>query len=216
VRRGGALVAVVACVLGALLAPAARGDGDPASDVLVKDRVFWPYYVKIPPESRERLNETVAQVTKNGFPVRVALIQNDYDLGSAGVLYKHPQDYAKFLAEELANFNRDWLIVVMPNGYGIYRCIPIQRPEGYIDPCEKATPTAADQKLLRSLAPIEQSKLDIAAAAEVAVREVAARRGVSADGRSRVLTVGLGALVVLGAGALVFLLLRRRRYRVAS
>ena len=47
-QRGRAASAVLA---GALVAPAlARADGDPASDVLIKERAFYPYEVKLPAE----------------------------------------------------------------------------------------------------------------------------------------------------------------------
>ena len=79
------------------------------------------------------------------------MIANEFDLGSAGLLYRKPLRYAKFLAQELATFNSDWMLVVMPNGYGIYHCLPKKRAEGYSDPCEGNAATAADAKLLASL-----------------------------------------------------------------
>lgn len=205
-----ARVAALAAVFFFVFAGVARADGDPASDVLAKSRVFWPYNVKVPDESRARLNKTVEAVTRNGFPVRVALVSSEFDLGSVGVLFGHPQDYSKFLAQGLANFNRDWVIVVMPGGYGIYHCVPIVRDEGYIDPCEKAIPSEADQKLLRTIAPLSKSRKDFAAAAEEAVRLVAERRGVSAsDGGLGVIAPVTGAIV----GILIVVLVAGRRGR---
>ena len=55
-------------------------------------------------------------------------------------------------------FNSDWLLVVMPNGYGIYHCVGKKRPEGYSDPCERQRRTAADEKLLASLPTQEKSR----------------------------------------------------------
>ena len=47
-RRAVALLLVL--FAGALCAPAlARADGDPASDILIKERVFYPYKLKLPP-----------------------------------------------------------------------------------------------------------------------------------------------------------------------
>ncbi|MDA0182605.1 hypothetical protein OJ997_20005 [Solirubrobacter phytolaccae] len=191
------MVAVLLCLPGGV----AFADGDPASDVLASARVFWPYSVKVPKESRERLNETVKAVTRNGLPVRVAMVQNEFDLGSVGVLFGHPQDYSKFLAQGLANFNRDWVIVVMPGGYGVYHCVPIKRAEGYLDPCEKELPTGADQKRLRTLAPVSKSGVDMATAAEQAVRTFAEGRGVSADSGG-----GVGVVAPV-AGSIVGILL---------
>jgi LPXTG-motif cell wall-anchored protein len=193
----------------------ARADGDPASDVLIKDRIFWPYSVKLPLDSRKGLLETVTTATKKGFPVRVAIINNELDLGSAGLLSRHPQEYAKFLAQELALVKgKDWLIVVMPNGYGIYHCVGVKRPGGYTDPCEKEDKADADKRELRVLATPEQSRIDMAAAGEEAVRQIAALHGVSVDS-SPLPFVLAGVVVVLVAGGGAFVLLRRRR-RVAS
>jgi hypothetical protein len=197
-----------------LLWPAlARADGDPASDVLIGGRIFWPYSVKVPAPSRSALSSTVVSSWEGGFRVRVALINDEFDLGTAGLLSRHPPEYAKFLAQELANFNTDWLLVVMPNGYGIYHCEGVRRAEGYVDPCEKETPTREEMRVLRSLPAPEKSKTDLAAAGEVAVRELAALHGVKV-GRSL-------APVIFGASAFVFslvvvaiLLLRRRRARL--
>lgn len=203
-RRLAALVAVVLCCCGGV----ARADGDPASDVLASARVFWPYNLKVPDESRAKLNATVTAVTRNGLPVRVAMVQSEFDLGSVGVLFGHPQDYSQFLAQGLANFNRDWVIVVMPGGYGVYHCVPI--PD--VGFCEQALPSEADQKRLRTLAPASKSGMDMAAAAERAVRTFAEGRGVSADSGG----VGVAAPV---AGAVVGILLAVMlvgRRRVAS
>src|SRR6185436_265021 len=109
-------------------------------------------------KSREALQSTVVKLWKNGYRVRVALINDEFDLGSAGLLSRHPPEYAKVLAQELANFNTDWLLVVMPNGYGIYHCEGVRRAEGYVDPCEKATPTREEERLLRSLPAPEKSR----------------------------------------------------------
>jgi hypothetical protein len=206
---------LVAAVLAALaLFPAlARADGDPASDVLITGRVFWPYQVNYPTPDATALNSRVIEAGKKGYKVRVAMIQNQFDLGSAGLLYKHPQDYSKFLAQELANFNTDWVLVVMPNGYGIYHCVGIRRPEGYVDPCEKEKPTAADQKLLRSLPAPSSSNL--AAAGASAVKELAALHGVNVGGSSKLPFLVGGVALVLVVCAGVFLLLRRRRAPVS-
>lgn len=199
--------ALIAC---ALVVPAsARADGDPASDVLISERVFYPYYEKLPKESMRRLSETLAKSKEKGYPIRVALIAHDYDLGSAALLYRKPQTYAKFLAQELAQFHGDWLLVVMPNGYGVYHCLPKKRAGGYSDPCEGATPTRGDERMLASLPTQEKSRKDWAAVADVAVRALAERHGASFGGPPLVpIAAGL-ALLAAAAGGL--LLLRRRR-----
>jgi len=199
--------ALLAALLLAALAPVAHADGDPASDVLIAERVFYPYEVKLPASSTKALQETIAEATEQGVSVRVALIAHDFDLGSAGLLFRKPQIYAKFLAEELGNFNRDWLLVVMPNGYGIYHCVPKKRPGGYSDPCEGTLHTAQDEKLLASLAPPKRSE-DYAAAADVAVRALAERHGASFGPGLLLPLAGAAVLLVLGAAGV--LALRRR------
>jgi hypothetical protein len=193
----------------------ARADGDPASDVLIKDRVFWPYSVKLPLESRKGLLETVNKATEKGFPIRVALINDELDLGSAGLLSRHPPEYAKFLAQELALVKgKDWLLVVMPNGYGIYHCVGIRRPAGYVDPCEKEDRADADKQLLRGLATPEKSRIDLAASGEEAVRQIAALHGVSVDRSPLPFILGGVVVVLVAAGG--FVVLRRRRRPAVS
>jgi hypothetical protein len=199
-----ALLAALALVLAV---PVARADGDPASDVLVGDRVFFPYEVKIPREHADALKETIIDARDQGVGVRVALIAHDFDLGSAALLYRRPQQYAKFLAEELGNFNRDWLLVVMPNGYGIYKCKPRPR-EGYSDPCEGTFHTAADERALAAVPPPRRSE-DFAASAEAAVKALAERHGAS-FGPGLWPWLGGAAVVVLGAGVLLGKRSRRR------
>jgi hypothetical protein len=102
---------------------------------------------------------------------------------------------------------------VMPNGYGIYHCEGIRRAEGYVDPCEKETPTRDEMRVLRSLPAPEKSRMDLAASGEVAVRELAALHGVSVGSSKLPFVVG-GVVVVLVVATGVLVLLRRRRARV--
>ncbi|HWK25930.1 MAG TPA: hypothetical protein VNS09_05165 [Solirubrobacter sp.] len=208
-RRGAAALCLLVVLLVAATGGVARADGDPASDVLIKEKVFYPYQVKLPRESSAKLEQTIASLRKKGYPVRVALIANDFDLGSAGMLYRKPQVYAQFLAQELAQFHTEWVLIVMPNGYGIYRCVGVRREGGYVDPCEKAAPMGADQRALRALPTQEASRTDFAAAADVAVRRLGEVHGAKLGGPPVVLIAGLVVLVLAGGAA--FLLVRRRR-----
>jgi hypothetical protein len=178
--------------------------------VLIVAHRFEPYTAKIPAASRKQLVATIAAARAKGYPIRVAMIGDQYDLGSAGLLMSHPQDYSKFLASELAQFNRDWILVVMPNGYGIYRCVDIPHPDGD-DFCGKATPNAADIKALKGLG---KPHGDLALSADDAIRSLAALHGASLDGTSPLIFVGAALVLValLGGGAL--LVLQRRRARV--
>jgi hypothetical protein len=195
---------VFALLLAALVAaPSARADGDPASDVLIGSRVFYPYTVKPPKASAKKLEATIAAAAKHGYPVRVAMIGDVYDLGSAGLLMDKPQVYAKFLATELGQFNADWVLIVMPGGYGIYHCVGKKG----VGPCEAGRPTAADERLLKSL---PRPGRDLAAAADVAVRRLAEAHGVSFGGGPLKLILGVVVVAAVAAGG-VLLIVRRNR-----
>jgi hypothetical protein len=125
VRRAAALVCALA--LAGALATVARADGDPASDYLITQPVFFPYDGKFSPELEGRLLALAREAKAQGFPVKVALIPDSYDLGSVTVLWRRPKLYARFLGEEDAAFFKQRLLIVMPNGFGFYR------PGGSVD-----------------------------------------------------------------------------------
>jgi hypothetical protein len=116
------VAALLVALAAAALAPvAARADGDPASDYLITMPIYFPYDAKFSPKLEAQLIGVVDDAKKKGFPIKVALIPDSYDLGSVGVLWKRPKQYAKFLGEEDAPFFKQRLLVVMPNGFGFYR-----------------------------------------------------------------------------------------------
>ncbi len=115
--------AVLALLVAASLAAAvrvdlARADGDPASDYLLGQRVFFPFDVTYAPADKSRFTGLVAAANQQGFKIRVALIPDSYDLGSITVLWGKPRTYARFLGQELGFVYKQRLLVVMPNGYG--------------------------------------------------------------------------------------------------
>ena len=101
--------------------PAARADGDPASDYLITQPVFFPFESKASAAAQKELTALLADAKKKGFGVRVALIATRADLGAVPVLYGKPQRYANFLGQELVYYYKGPLLIVMPNGYGIYK-----------------------------------------------------------------------------------------------
>ena len=103
------------------LAVQARADGDPASDYLITQPVYFPYDGKFSPQLEGQLLAVVNEAKKRGFPIKVALIPNSYDLGSVTSLWRKPRLYARFLGEEDATFFKQRLLIVMPNGFGFYR-----------------------------------------------------------------------------------------------
>jgi len=100
-----------------------------------------------------------------GFPLRLAVIATRYDLGAVPILYRKPQTYAKFLAQEDYYFWKDELLVVMPNGYGLYKL--------------KNLPPA-DKAVLAKLPKFDTTNGPaLAAAAERGITALAARRGLT-------------------------------------
>jgi hypothetical protein len=111
------LLTAAACGVALVAASGALADGDPASDFLVQQDVFVPYPPPSPAATRS-LAAAVAAVTAKGDRVKVAVIATPQDLGSVPSLFGKPQDYATFLAAELAFAYKGPLLVVMPAGAG--------------------------------------------------------------------------------------------------
>jgi hypothetical protein len=103
------------------LAGSARADGDPASDVLASQTLFLPQDAGVPANQRAQLGALLTAAQQSGYQIRVALISSPADLGSVTELWRQPQNYARFLGQELSLIYRGPLLVVMPNGYGPYR-----------------------------------------------------------------------------------------------
>lgn len=116
-RRG---LAVFAALLAAAIAASlAHGDGDPASDVLPTESVYFP--INAPSQDAQAaLTSAVNAVYSNGNRVRVAVIATAEDLGAIPSLMNKPDEYAKFLGQELQGFYIGPLLIVMPKGFGMY------------------------------------------------------------------------------------------------
>jgi hypothetical protein len=159
VRRAALLAALT---VGLLAVPAAQANGDPASDVLITQQVFLPFEAPISKSASDGLTKTVAAANKRGFRIRVAVIAFTGDLGTAISLWRHPQDYAKFLGSELAFAYSNRLLVAMPAGFGFYR---------------GRKPTAKEQRVLAKLQP-GKTPTALTESATQAVRALAAKQGI--------------------------------------
>jgi hypothetical protein len=115
-----ALIALTITLALGLLASEARADGDPASDVLAGQSLFLPQDAGVRVSQQAQLSTLLATARRAGVPIREALIASPADLGSITALWRRPQDYARFLGQELGIVYRGALLVVMPNGYGVY------------------------------------------------------------------------------------------------
>lgn len=109
-----ALVLVAAALVAA--APAAFADADPPSDVLLLQDVYYPYQPPVSDRYRRTLDQVVAAAQKAGYPVKVAMVQSQVDLGAIPQLFGRPAQYAPFLGREIAFKTKSPLLVVMPAG----------------------------------------------------------------------------------------------------
>jgi hypothetical protein len=107
-----------------LLAGSARADGDPASDVLA------PGDAGIPANGQAQIAALLRAAQHDGYQIRVAIVASPADLGSVTELWRQPENYARFLAQELSLVYRGQLLVVMPDGYGVDRLAnpPVSEP----------------------------------------------------------------------------------------
>ena len=152
---------IAAALLLATLAPrAALGDGDPASDVLLGENVFYPYAPPVTAALTRTLNAETAAAARAGFGIKVALIGSPVDLGVIPDLFGKPQKYATFLDQEISFRTKQPLLVVMSTGYGV---------EGLPPRAQSAVSTLPK--------PSGKTSNDLATAAIAAVTKLAAAAG---------------------------------------
>jgi hypothetical protein len=121
-RRGLRLLGVL--TLSALAAflvigPAALGDADPASDVLLGAPAFFPFQPPVATSLQNQLQQELAELQKKGLNLKVAIIQSPVDLGALPNMFGKPQTYADFLDREISFNQPQPLLVVMPQGFGL-------------------------------------------------------------------------------------------------
>ncbi len=112
------VVALLAALLVGLPASVARADGDPGSDVLVYQNLFFGTDAGLSVQRQAQLGALLKVAAQTGFPVRVAIIASPFDLGAITGLWRQPRKYARFLGYELSLAYKQRLLVVMPNGFG--------------------------------------------------------------------------------------------------
>jgi hypothetical protein len=117
--RIGALICT-ALALAVANAPAACADADPASDFLLVTPVFYPYHPATSTAIKSALESTLTKLKKDGLSLKVAIVDSPNDLGGVGNLWRMPQPYADFLGKEISFNQKQPLLVVMPQGFGLY------------------------------------------------------------------------------------------------
>jgi hypothetical protein len=198
-------IAIVLAFAGALVAVGgAHADGDPASDVLYTSPVFFSFTTSLSASAQRAVVDTVARAKQAGYPIRLAIIEKQDDLGAVTSLWGKPRQYAKFLDIELSYLYRGPLLIVMPSGLGF---------------AHYKRETAAEYRALAAIT-VYKGRNGLAATATRAVAALAAQAGHEVapvavtggggGGPSPAVLVGggLAGLVVLGGAA--FLAWRRR------
>jgi hypothetical protein len=99
-------------------APVARADADPPSDYLFAGDLYYPYGL-VSGTVVGRLEALLKRVHRAGYPLKLALIASRDDLGGVPRFFGHPQEYATFLAREIAYNRVQPLLVIMPSGFGL-------------------------------------------------------------------------------------------------
>jgi hypothetical protein len=206
-RRPLARISAILAAAALLLPALARADGDPASDVLLGQNVYYPYTPTVSSSLQKALDAETAAAKQAGIPVKVALIPTPTDLGVVPDLFGKPQQYAAFLVQEISFQTKQPLLVVMPQGLG-----------------SAGLPAAAAAAVKQLPHPASPQSDDLARAAIEAVPKLAAAAGhqlksvpkaaKASGGSSVAIIVGL-ALLALGGAAAAFAARSRRSRPVA-
>jgi hypothetical protein len=195
-----ALAIVLAAVLitGLAAAGTARADADPASDVLLIQRVFYPYTPPVPQSVQRSLNAETAAAAHAHFPIKVALLASRSDLGAIPELFGQPQRYAKFLEQEISFGGPQPLLVVMPNGYG---ATGLARAAAAVVP-ELAKPANETQLAQAAIVAVRR----LAAASGHPLPQATAGSATSSGGGNRTLIIVVVVLAAVGisSGILAF------------
>jgi hypothetical protein len=203
------LVALTAALAGGVVVvSSARADGDPASDVLIGQKVFFPYAGgSVSGSDKAALASVVDQANTRGMRIRVAVIAGPYDLGSVTALWRKPRTYAKFLGGELTFvYKKGLLMTVMPQGFGLFRGTPAQQ---------------ATLNRIRT----GQSADALVRAATTGVSRLAAARGIkvapviptSGSSSWKTIVIAAGGVAILALlGLITYLYVRGPRERAAT
>lgn len=203
-----ALIAMLATLLvgGFLGAANAAADGDPASDVLLGENVFYPYSPPVSASLQRDLNRVAAAAKRAGFPIKVALIASPVDLGVVPDLFQKPQQYAKFLDQEISFNAKLPVLVVMPAGVsGAGFSSPVMTALAAVRPPAGAKPNDLAQTAIQTI-----PKLAAAAGHPFKANAGSSSGGSSNGSGSTGVLVFLVPLALLVAVALVVSLRGRR------
>jgi hypothetical protein len=197
------LVAVLAAAV--VLSAAAHADADPASDILLSQDTFLPFFgEQASEESAEYLRDVVESANRQGFRIKVAVIGSNGDLGGVFSLMGKPKTYAPFLGRELTFVYKGRLLISMPDGFGFFWF----------------NHDVTEERELLETVPIKPGTDGLVDSTAEAVKRLAAADGITIDVQKqapesdlvpKVLIAGGGTVLLLAIalGVLVFWLRRR-------
>lgn len=184
-----ARLSILACLLATLVAPAAvRANGDPASDVLLEAKIYFPNQ-KVSTKAAKDLHAVVDKANEKGYAIRVALIRDATDLGTVPQLLNQPQRYSEFLGPEIRFAYKGDLLVVMPNGLAVTTTDETEPPTAAIEGIKVEAGGTSD---------------GLAETGVVAVRALASASGHPLDTKKK--GGGSGAIVAVGVALGLILL----------
>ena len=191
-------------VLVSIVAPApACADGDPASDVLLAENVFYPYMPQVSAALQQRLNAETKAATRAHFTLKVALIASPVDLGVIPYMFGKPQMYADFLDQEISFQGKQPLLVVMWNGFGIQGLDKQAAAAG--GSLRKPAGRSSDALATAAIAAI--GKLASAAGHPIGATAAGGSGGGASDSKTIILVVLIGAAI----GTSIAIVVVRRR-----
>ncbi len=206
----GCALAVIAPTLSPALAGA---DGDPASDTLLGENVFYPYSPPVSASLQHTLDAATAAAQRSGYPIKVALIASPVDLGVIPDLFGQPQKYADFLDQEISFKAKQPLLVVMAAGYGTQGL----GADGQAVAAALPRPAGGSSDQLAAAAIHTVTKLAAAAGHPLTgVPGVASATAAGGGGGSGATLLIIGGAVVIVLAVVGLILTRRRRTPVAA
>jgi hypothetical protein len=205
-RRATALLMAAAT----LASPAgALADGDPASDVLLVQDAFYPYF---PPPAKplsRTLDALLREVRRKGYPMKVAMIAGRGDLGAYPNLLGKPGPYAKLLESEIVfRVRKPHLLVLMPGGAAGRNLAAGSDVPAQLDIPKDAKPDDLVRAALQAVARIATANGHPAQVPDVAA---AAGEQDGGGGAGTGLYVLAGVIVLLGLG-LIAVSIRSRQH----
>ena len=121
-RRSPALVAVFVALA---LPVSAHAHGDePAVEALETGNVYLPHEPAVPSGVAAALRQTLDRAHAAGYPLKVAVIGSQHDLGEYGQLWGMAQPAANLVSRTVGKNRPIPMLLVMPTGYGTIKAGP--------------------------------------------------------------------------------------------